>query len=618
MCGIAGIYSAQGTTTRDVGRMVNLLRHRGPDACGLASCDQMVLGHTRLSILDLNLTGNQPMSSRSGRFICVFNGEIYNFSRFKSELEARGHKFAGSSDTEVLVEGFAIWGAAFIPRLRGMFALAIWDQTEKHLFIARDQLGKKPFFIMEDGKHGFAFSSELRALRAVRTLTLNETVLGLYFRFGYVPEPETIYQEVRTLPPGCFGWWRPGQGLEVRQYWQPRIGGVENGGVKETEPNLDELDELLYKAVQRRTLSDVPFGSFLSSGVDSALIACYLTKVCPGAPTITVGFDQTRWDESAGAAATASLLDTHHIVEMVQLPEAEPILDEYVACFDQPFADSSGAPTLVLSRITRRHVTVALGGDGGDEVFCGYDRYRWLRSALRTRQLAGGLCLALAPLAGLLPRRGMRIKEMLEAGDEADLYGILSRVWHATAITNLIKVAHRNPDEWFRAKYPRIGGSPVARAQLYDLMAELPFDILVKLDRATMWHGLEARCPLLDIEVVEWVANNDLLGPRSDPGKKLLKALLKRRLPGYDFRRPKRGFALPVEVWLRGPLAHRLDAAADPSWLAEQGLFAAEHVRAVIRRFRDGARELYAPLWCFLAFQEWYRAHYLGETGSTA
>jgi asparagine synthase (glutamine-hydrolysing) len=363
-------------------------------------------------------------------------------------------------------------------------------------------------------------------------------------------------------------------------------------------------------------MSDVPFGSFLSSGVDSALIASYLTEVCPGAPTITVGFDQPRWDESAGAAATAALLETEHIVEQVRLPEAEPMLDEYVACYDQPFADSSGIPTLVLSRIARRHVTVALGGDGGDEVFCGYDRYAWLGSALRARRVLGGLRPALAPMVGLLPRRGARLRNLLAAADEADVYNILVRVWHAGPTADLLAVPHRDPEAWFRDIYPRAGDNPVARAQLFDLLAELPFDILVKLDRATMWHSLEARCPLLDVDVLEWIARNGFLGPRSRPGKGLLRSLLRRRLPGYDFRRPKRGFALPVEVWLRGPLAARLDAAADPAWLREQGLFRADHVRSVIHRFRGGAHELYAPLWSFLAFQEWYRAHYLGGNRS--
>ncbi|MBK6899704.1 MAG: asparagine synthase (glutamine-hydrolyzing) [bacterium] len=561
------------------------------------------MGHARLSILDLSESGAQPMKSADGRFLGVLNGEIYNHEELRRDLSARGHVFRGTSDTESLLESFAVHGERLVPRLRGMFAFAVWDCRERRLFMARDHLGKKPFYLHLTAEGGLALASELTALAEVYRLDPAPEFLSLYFQLGYIPEPMTIYRGVETLPAASCAWWRPGGQLQVSRYWDP---GAALARPRETRPDIEELDDLLRRAVGRRLMSDVPLGSFLSGGVDSALIASYLTEAVPGARTITVGFDQRQWDESPAAAHTASLLETEHIVEIVSLPDAEKMLTRYVACYDQPFADASGVPTLVLAEAARRHVKVALGGDGGDEVFCGYSRYGWFDRALRARAVLGPLAPLAANFARLVPGRGKRIAGMLIAGDAAGAYRQLVSPWHHGEIGALLAASAVDEDRWLRDNFSLPGGSPRAGAQLFDLKVGLTSGILVKVDRATMRHGLEARSPLLDVDVVEWALRSGLFGARAELGKRTLKELLSRRLPGYEFSRPKRGFALPVAVWLRGPLADRVAAAVDPVRVKSDGLFVPETVTDLWRRFREGADELHTPLWCFLAFQEWY------------
>lgn len=603
MCGIAGIYSRGSEATAAVTRMTDALAHRGPDDRRVASAGAMTLGHARLSIIDLSESGSQPMSTADGRYLGVLNGEIYNYDELKRDLASRGHVFRGTSDTEALLESFAVHGERLVPRLRGMFAFAVWDSREHRLFMARDHLGKKPFYLHRTTDDGLALASELTALAAVFDLDPAPEILGLYFQLGYVPEPRTIYRGVSTLPAASYAWWRPDGEPSVTRYWDPAALLARPSGAK---PDPDEIDALLRQAVGRRLMSDVPLGSFLSGGVDSALIASYLTEAVPGARTITVGFDQPQWDESKAAAHTASLLETEHIVEIVSLPDAERMLDRYVACYDQPFADASGVPTLVLAEAARRHVKVALGGDGGDEVFCGYSRYGWFDRSLRARARLGPLAPLAAPFARLVPGRGRRIAGMLVAPDVAGVYRQLVSPWHCGEVSDLLAADAEDGKAWLRDQFAREGVPPRALAQLFDLGPGLSGGILVKVDRATMRHGLEARSPLLDVDVVEWSLRSGLFGSRAELGKRTLKGLLARRLPGYDFDRPKRGFALPVAVWLRGPLADRVAAAVDPARVRRDGLFVPEVVTGLWRRFRDGADELHTPLWCFLAFQEWY------------
>lgn len=612
MCGIVGYHGDPELARRSVERMTESLAHRGPDASGFHADGPLALGHRRLAILDLAETGAQPMATADGRLVGVLNGEIYNFPELRRRLERDGGRLRGTSDTEVLLECLARYGVEVVPQLRGMFAFAVWDRERRRLLLARDHLGKKPLYLWQGSGGRFAFASEARALRRVLDLSLDPGVLASYFTFGYVPEPVTAYAGVSTLPPATYATWSAEEGLDATTYWRPR----ELLAPAAASPDLDELDELLSRAVARRLASDVPVGAFLSGGVDSALIASYVAQHAPGTVAITVGFDRAAWDESGDAARTAALMDVEHVVERVSVPDAEAMLDEYADCFDLPFADSSGVPTLALARATRRHVTVALGGDGGDEVFCGYSRYDWLERARRARRRLGPLRHAAAGLAALLPRRGARMAGMLAAGSAGDVYRILSTVWHHGPVDALVGGPPGAAAAWFDGRFGADGANPLAQAQLFDLENELPFDILVKVDRASMWHSLETRSPLLDVDVVEWALRGGLVGDRRQLGKTLLKDLVVRRLPGFRPDRPKRGFALPVEPWLRGPLRERLRAAADPARLAADGLLDARAVGDTLRRFEAGAPELASGLWALLVFQEWRRRHADGGGGS--
>ncbi len=602
MCGVAGIHSSR-TDGRDaIRRMTDCMAHRGPDGEGVWSRDGMHLGHRRLAILDLSSTGDQPMLSANGRYVCVLNGEIYNYLELKEELVAKGVRTRGTSDTEVLLEHFVLSGRDVIPRLRGMFALAIWDIKAQELTLARDHFGKKPLYYTQDNASGMYFASELNALRQVVDTQLNPTQLPSFFHFGYIPEPQTIYAGVKALPAGAIGVYGPGRNLEVSRYWTPHELLSE---APSRFGDLDELEEQLKKAVARRLHSDVTLGSFLSGGVDSALIASILTEMRPGAPTVTIGFDQPQWDERDAAAHMARMLETDHCVEVVAMDDAETLFDQYMTCYDQPFADSSGIPTLVLAETARRHVSVALGGDGGDEVFGGYDRYRWFRSVRRSLSLPRSLRRLMSNILPVVAGdKGHRVARLLDTESPADAYHMLMSVWHATSLGELIL---NEPGKPGFAGFEEAPEHLVrANPQLIDMMNYLPFDILVKVDRATMRHGLESRSPFLDVDFVTWAARLGFLDAHEGEGKAALVSLLLRRHPGFRANQPKRGFMLPIPRWLKGPLRSRVLAAADASFLRRQGLFNVEAVERVVRRFFASDDQLAFPIWSLLVFQEWF------------
>jgi len=602
MCGIVGLLCDGPRSVEQLSQMTERLAHRGPDGRGVWCEEGVALGHRRLAILDLGPTGDQPMCSGDDRYVCVFNGEIYNYHELEAVLERSGVRRRGTSDTDVLLEAFGLLGRKLIPELRGMFAVAIWDRTKHELTLARDHFGKKPLYYTAMQGRGFAFASELTALKAVQSGGIDAEVLAEYLHFGYVIEPRTIFGDVRALPPGCVAVWNREAGLSVTRYWS--VEGLE------AEPGkaviLDELEERIGAAIGRRLHSDVALGSFLSGGVDSALVASYLTEKRPGAPTVTVGFDLPAWDEIPAASMTAAMMDTNHVVEVVSMSDAEAYLDRYVGCYDHPFADASGIPTLALAEAARRHVTVALGGDGADEVFGGYDRYGWLRDA--SRFLAAPVWLRTACAEALTiagGHRGRRYAEILKQPDRIGMYREMMRVWHATPLEAVIRGDVARPEFAGHADLRRKQSSI---PQVVDLINYLPFDILVKLDRATMRHGLECRSPYLDVDLVSWAAAVGLLDGGRSGGKAVLKQLLKRRLPAYDTTRPKRGFMLPIADWLAGPLRARLLDATSEAGLRRHGLFRSEAVRGVVASFLAGNRSFAFPLWALLVFQEWERS----------
>jgi asparagine synthase (glutamine-hydrolysing) len=641
MCGIAGLWQQSGgdeaTLAERIRRMADTLAHRGPDDEGywVAPGAGVALGFRRLAILDLSSTGRQPMQSADGRFVVIFNGEIYNFRELRQELEARGVVFRGRSDTEVIVEGAATWGIAeTIPRLWGMFALAIWDCRAEELVLARDRLGKKPLYYTET-QGPLLFGSELKALRAHPDFrpALDRNATALYLHLGYVPAPYSIYAGVRKLPPGTWARCRRGQPPVVSRYWNPHAVAVEaqtSRLVLDEREAVEQFDALLRDAVSRRMIADVPLGAFLSGGIDSStIVALMQAQSAARVKTFTIGFDASEYDEAQAAGAVARHLGTDHTELYVTPTEARQVIPQLPCLFDEPLADPSQIPTFLVSGLARRHVTVALSGDGGDELFAGYNRYadaelKWNR--LRqvpapVRHLAGwglertgalGMERALERIAWALPRRWPRGLEgyqlgllgKLVAGDTHRVYDHLTSMWRAPE--DVVIGADVIPRPLAPSADPGDVPSFLERMMLQDLVSYLPDDILVKVDRASMGVSLEARTPLLDHRIVEWAWRLPLCFKRRGSGTKwLLRQLLYRYVPAALVDRPKMGFGVPIDSWLRGPLRDWAEDLLDEGRLRASGVLRPGPVRRVWHAHLAGEPLQQYRLWAVLGLQAW-------------
>jgi len=579
VCGITGLWDQAGAAVasghRQVEAMTAALAHRGPDRQRIwADHDAgVVLGQSRLAVLDLSPSGDCPMPWDDGRYWITYNGEVYNFPELRRELEREGRRFRSSSDAEVVLAAFARWGAACLDRFIGMFAFAVWDARERRLFLARDRLGKKPLFYARYGGR-FAFASELRALLSDPALPrdVDGDAVALYLRLGYVPAPLTVLRAVRALP-SAHRAWLGGEDLRIDRYWsplevtRPRPLAVAGGEA------AAQLESLLQDAVARRRIADVPVGAFLSGGIDSSLVVALLQEG-GAAPcqTFSMRFSDPVYDESAHAALVARHLGTDHRTETCGEDEMLAVVGELPELIDEPTADSSFVPTYLLARAARRHVTVALTGDGGDELFWGYPRhaaihrYGWAMRLPLVLRRAGAAAARLG--AG---RRAQRVAEVLRFADR-DLYSRFVRLASADQVRAL--TGHPEPpaphDELLRSL---AGRSAVEAAAIADLLTYLPGDILAKVDRASMAVGLEVRCPLLDHRVVE-------LAMRLPPackwhdgrGKAILRRLLDPRVPRALVERAKMGFGVPLDRWLRGPLRESVSATLGGSALEAAGL----------------------------------------------
>ena len=571
MCGICGIAALEGPLdprlSAALPTMTATLQHRGPDGGGVFDDGRVALGHRRLSIID-RAGGAQPLSNEDGSAWIVFNGEVYNHHDLRRELIARGHRFRTVSDTEAILHGYEEFGPAVVDRLEGMFAFAVYDSRTRDLFVARDRLGKKPLFYAVFGG-ALHFASEIKALYPSPAWdgALDLAALEDYLALGYVLAPETIYRHVRKLEPGH--WLRLSNGrLEHRQYWDVRHfdDPVDGRNV------VDELESLLSDCVRERLESEVPLGAFLSGGIDSGLVVSFMADAL-GSNVITtsVGFGAAAHNELGPAALTASRYQTTHHAEIIE-PRLENVLDQIVGAFDEPFADASAIPTYYVSEMARRHVTVALSGDGGDETFGGYT-FRYLPHAAEgvARGLAGSAGRrALGWLGGRWPRnhklpRAFRIGTLLEnvARDPAAAYYFdlcFMKPNAARALVGLPAVSDLSRTRAYEAvtePYRRCPSkSPLQRAMYADLKVYLPNDVLVKVDRMSMLHGLEVRAPLLDRRIVEFGFRMPIAVkmPRLRP-KHLLRSIAATRLPRPILQLPKHGFSAPVGAWMAGPYA---------------------------------------------------------------
>jgi asparagine synthase (glutamine-hydrolysing) len=643
MCGIAGCFQPDGVgaaAAQDTLRaMTDVLRHRGPDdaGCWVDPAAGIALGHRRLAILDLSPLGHQPMHSADGRYVITFNGEIYNFRALRDELTALGHSFRGHSDTEVLLAAVRQWAVQpAVERFNGMFAFALWDRAERVLHLVRDRPGEKPLYYGWLGGT-LLFGSELKALRAYPGFRpeIDRDALAAFLRHGFIPAPRTIYRGVFKLPPGTMLSVRAEDGQRVSpvEYWSARQAvaqGLREPCRESPERLVEEFDALLRDAVKLRMEADVPLGAFLSGGIDSSAIVALMQAQSPRpVKTFTIGFEEARYNEAHHAAAVARHLGTEHTELYATPAEALAVIPQLPTLYDEPFADCSQIPTYLVAALTRRHVTVSLSGDAGDELLGGYRRYfrgpavwRAIKRAppsLR-RALARALSLrhtALAEAANPLLRRwtGKRsftercrqAQEILAVPSAVELYRYMMSFWKQPAAVVLgAGEAPTSP----ALPLPMGVEADVRQLWMYlDLVTYLPDDILVKVDRASMGVSLESRIPLLDHRVIEFAWR---LPPafkiRDGGGKWILRQVLNRYVPKALVERRKQGFGVPLAAWLRGPLRGWAEALLDERRLRAEGFFDPRPIRQKWTEHLSGGTSWDYDLWAVLMFQAWLEA----------
>jgi asparagine synthase (glutamine-hydrolysing) len=641
MCGIVGILLPPGGANprrlAAIENMAEALHHRGPDSSGFWTDRDagISFGHRRLAIVDLSEAGRQPMFSASGRLVVTYNGEIYNFAEVREELEGLGHRFRGHSDSEVMLEAFEKFGIeASLTRLAGMFALGLWDRESRVLHLIRDRMGKKPLYVaLVEG--ALLFASELKAFRTFPGFqpTVDQKTLAMVLRRGWVPDERCIWEGVFKLPPGTMltvsadelrtisadqlrqrarRWWSLAEvaAAAQRQPLDPRAPELES-----------ELDRLLRLVVRQRMVADVPLGAFLSGGIDSsAVVALMQAQSSRPVRTFTIGFSETHYDEARHASQIARHLGTDHTEFNLSPTKALAVIPELPRIWDEPFADESQIPTLLLSRLARQHVTVALSGDGGDECFGGYARHFMLSRAgplfrlpsLPRRMAAHAMMMLSAEtMDGIFEKLPIpaALRPMLRSGSLQKIARVLDAADEHEVYERLIDVNPQpfalDPGAVEPHEVPLLA-DPVSRLIYRDMVGYLPGDILVKLDRATMAASLEGRCPFLDHRVIDFVWRLPTAAKiHAGQGKWLLRRVLRRYIPEALFERPKQGFNVPIGAWLTGPLRDWAQDLLDGTRIRSAGFFDSERVEACWQEHLSGRRDRASELWAVLMVQAW-------------
>jgi asparagine synthase (glutamine-hydrolysing) len=615
MCGICGYITFKSGIEEKravLAAMCDLLHHRGPDEGALYTKGNVGLGHRRLSIIDLS-GGKQPMSNEDGSLTVVFNGEIYNFPELRDELRQKGYTFRTGSDTEVILHGYHAYGDAVLQKLNGMFAFALWDAKRSRLLAARDRLGKKPFYY-HLGKEGFIFSSEMKSILKESSVSreVNPEAVDKFFSYGYVPAPMTIFKSVSKLRPGHFLVLEDGK-VKVSQYWD--VAYKPDPDCKTEDDYVDKLHGLMQASVRRRLISDVPLGAFLSGGIDSSVVVGLMAGISTSAvKTFTIGFKEEKYSETAAARTVSDLFKTEHHEFTVE-PDAVSLMPDLVWHFDEPFADSSAVPTYYVSKMARSQVTVVLSGDGGDELFAGYNHYRQMDGMQRYKNIPMFLRQAASGVARGLPMgangkfflQALSEIERRERYDLIDIYppvkgDLMSADFRATL--KGLAPAESSLRYWTDAP----GGPSISRMQYLDTKVYLPEDILTKVDRMSMANSLETRAPLLDYNVVEFAASIPPDLQRKDGrGKYILRKMAARFLPPAILDKKKQGFAIPRDQWFRKDLKqYALDLLTSKRF-SERGYFRDANVRLLLDEHIKGRRDYSTWIWSLINFELWHR-----------
>jgi asparagine synthase (glutamine-hydrolysing) len=633
MCGIVGIFDTRGARPIDpvlLSRMNERHHHRGPDEGDIYTEPGVGFGHRRLSVIDI-ASGQQPMFNAAGDVGVVFNGEIYNYPELTEELQQLGYVFRTKSDTETIVHAWSAWGEACVHKLRGMFAICVWDRTKQVMFMARDRLGVKPFYyaLLPDGM--FIFGSELKSLRAHPDLphAIDPQAVEDYFAYGYVPEPKTIYLGAKKLSPGFTLTVHIGQPVpEPKQFWDVPFKLHAPMSAKDAE---EELIVRLREAVKIRLKAEVPLGAFLSGGVDSSAIVAMMAGLMKDpVNTCSIAFQEKAFDESQYAEQVARQYKTEHVTETVDTDDYA-LLDTLADLYDEPYADSSAIPTYRVCQLARKRVTVALSGDGGDENLAGYRRYRYAMAedSVRSKIPPTMRKLIFGPLGKYYPKadwapRVFRAKTTFEALSrdlvEGYFHGvsIMSDDMRAQLFSDKFRKnlqGYRAIDVMQQHAAASPTDDPLSMIQYLDMKTYLPGDILTKVDRASMAHALEVRVPLLDHKLVEWISG---LPPsmklNGSEGKYVFKKSLESYLPEDILYRKKMGFAVPLASWFRGPLRQRVRESLLGDTLASTGIFNTNFLAQMVEQHESGRRDYSAPIWTVLMFEAFLRKELQGES----
>ena len=613
MCGIAGIVSSKESDKQIIRNMTTALAHRGPDASGYYDSHRVQLGHRRLSIIDLDARANQPFQSQSGRHVMVYNGEIYNFKSIAARLQQEGVSLRTTSDTEIIIEAFERWGVGCVHLFAGMFAIAIYDTQEEALYLFRDRIGKKPlYYYWKDGL--LAFASEIKALWQHPVVSANSAIrcstVSAFLQLGYIQQPNTFYENISKFPAGHYGILKDDE-FALYPYWTVSHYVRTNRQLNEASAQK-ELKHVLEQAVHDRLIADVPLGIFLSGGIDSSSVTAVASKT-GRVKTFSIGFKDAKFDESQYASQIANYLGTEHYAYTLTEQDAAETLEKYLQHFDEPFADTSAIPTMLVSKCARQQVTVALTGDGGDELFLGYGAYPW------ANRLANPVIKMARPfIHQLLQRipasRWKRIANLFmkvrPGRMRRHIFSQEQYFFSEPELQELVFSDRSYFHDWTYNDFRYLKTLTEAERQaLFDIQLYLRDDLLVKVDRASMYFGLECRSPLLDHRLVEFAINlPEQLKLSNMTSKYLLKKVLSEYIPPRYFERPKHGFSVPLAQWLKRDMHYLMDYLSEEN-LAQTRIFNPTFIQELVMRFLKGEEYLYNRLWVVIIVQRFILKH---------